>query len=331
MTSRTVAPWGLAGLCLVVGAGLGSACNGPSRQAPETGAPGTPAAGSPAPSHKATQPAVAPDQARAPHTHAAHTAHAGSPPVRPAADEGAAALAGPDAQPAPAEAAHANMGHDPAHPPIDCPLRKRGIDPTKMRPFEEVEAYIAFLERPDRAVWQKPDEVVSALHLRGDESVYDLGAGSGYFSFRFAKALPEGRVVAGDTEAEMVRHIHHKAMMQGVDNLEARVIDPDDPAVPAGTSLVFVCDVLHHVGDKAAWLGKIARALTPGARLALIEFREGELPEGPPAAHKIPRAELIRLAEAAGFKLVREETKLLPYQVFLVFQAQARTDSSSGR
>ncbi len=60
-------------------------------------------------------------------------------------------------------------GRDPAHPPIDCSLRKRGIDPTKKRPrpFEEVETYIAFLEWPDRAVWQKPDEVVAALHLRG--------------------------------------------------------------------------------------------------------------------------------------------------------------------
>ena len=48
-------------------------------------------------------------------------------------------------------------------PPIECPLRKAGIDRTTLKPFEEVEKYIAFLERADRAKWQKPDAVVKAL------------------------------------------------------------------------------------------------------------------------------------------------------------------------
>ncbi len=61
------------------------------------------------------------------------------------------------------------------------------------RPFAEVEKYIAFLDRADRAAWQKPGDVVTALGLKGTETVVDLGAGSGYFTFRFAKALPTGR------------------------------------------------------------------------------------------------------------------------------------------
>ena len=88
--------------------------------------------------------------------------------------------------------------HDRAMPGIECPLRKAGVDPSQLRPFAEVENYIAFLDRPERAAWQKPDEVVRAIELRGDETVYDLGAGSGYFSFRLARVLPRGRVVAGD-------------------------------------------------------------------------------------------------------------------------------------
>jgi len=66
--------------------------------------------------------------------------------------------------------------HDPAHPPIDCPLRKRGLDPAHLRPFEDTAKYIAFLERPDRAAWQKPDAVVAALGLTGKETVIDIGA-----------------------------------------------------------------------------------------------------------------------------------------------------------
>jgi 2-polyprenyl-3-methyl-5-hydroxy-6-metoxy-1,4-benzoquinol methylase len=210
--------------------------------------------------------------------------------------------------------------HDPAHPPIDCPLRKAGIDPNHLRPFEDVEKYIAFLERPDRAIWQKPDEIVAALGLTGVETVVDLGAGSGYFTFRLAKALPQGRVVAADIEPEMIRHIHHKVTSEGIRNVEASLIQPDDPGIPADADLVFVCDVLHHVPDRAAWLGKVAAEMHPGAKLVLVEFKEGNLPEGPPESVKITRAQTLDLMAGAGLVLASERADLLPYQTFLVFR-----------
>jgi SAM-dependent methyltransferase len=214
----------------------------------------------------------------------------------------------------------AGHGHDPAHPPIDCPLRKQGIDPDHMRPFQDVERYIAFLEREDRAAWQKPDQVIAALKLRGTEMVMDLGAGSGYFAFRFAKALPRGKVIAADIEPEMVRHIHHKAMTESARNIEATLIQANAPAVPAGVDLIFVCDVLHHVADRPAWLAKITKAMRSGSKLVLIEFKEGDLPEGPPESVKIPRDELVDLVTKAGLVLDSEQADLLPYQTFLVFR-----------
>jgi SAM-dependent methyltransferase len=226
----------------------------------------------------------------------------------------------PSAAPAAPATTLAAAEHDPAHPPIDCPLRKQGLDPSHLKPFEDTEKYIAFLERADRVAWQRPDEVVRALKLTGTETVVDLGAGSGYFSFRIAKALTTGRVVAIDVEPEMIRHLHHKAMTEGVRNVEAAFGKPDDPSLPAGADLVFLCDVLHHVPARAAWLAKLASQLSPGARLALIEFKEGDLPEGPPEAAKIPRAELVKLVTAAGLALEREQADLLPYQTFLVFR-----------
>jgi SAM-dependent methyltransferase len=209
--------------------------------------------------------------------------------------------------------------HDPAHPPIDCPLAKMGIDPHHLKPFEDVEKYVAFLERPDRALWQKPDEVVAALGLAGGETVVDLGAGSGYFTFRLARALPRGTVIAGDLEPEMIRHLHHRTTTEGVTNVQVALLGADDPGVPPTADLVFVCDVLHHVPDRPAWLAKVAAAMKPGARLALIEFKEGALPEGPPESVKIPRKEVVELAQKAGLTLVADRPDLLPYQTFLVF------------
>jgi len=220
-----------------------------------------------------------------------------------------AALAGP-----------AIAQHDPAHPPIDCPLRAQGVNPDHLRPFAEVEDYIAFLERADRALWQKPDSVVAALGLAGTETLVDLGAGSGYFSFRFAKALPKGKVIAAEIEPEMIRHIHHRAMTEGVTNLEAKLIQPEDPGVTAEADVVFLCDVLHHVADRPAWLSKLTAAMRPGARLVLIEFKAGPLPEGPPEAAKIGRDQLLDLVGQAGLVLHRESTELLPYQEYLIFE-----------
>jgi SAM-dependent methyltransferase len=220
------------------------------------------------------------------------------------------------ADPPPAEAEH----HTADAVPIDCPLRRAGVNPDHLKPFEDVEKYIAFLEREDRAAWQKPDAVVAALGLRGDEVIADVGAGSGYFTFRLAKAVPLGRVVAIDIEPELVRHVHHKAISEGIDNVTAVLATPDDPGLPDGVDVVFVCDVLHHVADRAGWLGNISGKLAGGARLVLIEFKEGDLPAGPPAALKIPRAEMIALLTDAGLTLVEEQTGLLPYQDFFVFE-----------
>jgi SAM-dependent methyltransferase len=205
-------------------------------------------------------------------------------------------------------------------PPVDCPLAKHGVHSGDLRPFQDVEKYIAFLERPERAKWQRPDAVIAALGLGGDETVADVGAGSGYFSFRFARVLPRGKIVAIDIEPEMVRHIHHKAMSEKIANVEAVLGKPDDPGIPAGADLVFVCDVLHHVPDAAAWLGKVASGMKSGARFVLIEFKPGKLPQGPPEKLKIPRAKLLAMATSAGLVLDSEKPKLLPYQTFMVFR-----------
>jgi 2-polyprenyl-3-methyl-5-hydroxy-6-metoxy-1,4-benzoquinol methylase len=209
---------------------------------------------------------------------------------------------------------------DAGQPAIECPLAKQGVHPADLRPFKDIEKYIAFLERPERAKWQRPDVVVAALALAGNETVVDVGAGSGYFSFRLARALPHGSVIASDIQPEMVRHMHHKAMSEGVQNLRVVLGQAEDPGIPPAADLVFVCDVLHHVPNQPAWLGRLAREMKVGARLVLVEFKEGKLPQGPPEKLKLSRSKLIEIAKNAGLVLAVEKPSLLPYQTFLIFR-----------
>jgi len=214
----------------------------------------------------------------------------------------------------------APVAHGKANPPIDCPLHKKDVNVDALQPFADSEGYIEFLERPDRAAWQRPDEVVAALRLTGGETLVDVGAGSGYFTFRFAKALPKGKVVAIDVDPEMVRHIHHKVMSEGIANIQVVLADPKDPAVDPAADVVFVCDVIHHVEGRDAWLRKMFSDMKAGAKVVVIEFREGKLPEGPPEAIKVPKAKLIATLRGVGFVLKLDNPRLLPYQTFLVLQ-----------
>jgi SAM-dependent methyltransferase len=219
-----------------------------------------------------------------------------------------------------AQEGHRGTPSGDALPSIDCPLHRAGIDPSKLKPFEEVEKYIAFLERPDRARWQKPDEIIQGLGLTGEETVADIGAGSGYFTFRLSKMLPKGRVIAIDNDPEMIRHIHRKARSEGFANVIAQLATSEDPQLPVGVNLVFLCDVLMHVRHRDPWLKKIHDQMPEGGRLVLIDFKAGHLPEGPPEAMKVPKTKILEICSQAGFQLETDHSLLLPYQEFLIFR-----------
>ena len=78
-------------------------------------------------------------------------------------------------------------------------------------PFDDAEKLAEAFDDPSRDAWQKPDEVLNALHLQRTDRVADLGAGTGYFSVRIAKLVPEGKLFAADIEPEMFRHLRERA------------------------------------------------------------------------------------------------------------------------
>ena len=173
------------------------------------------------------------------------------------------------------------------------------------------EEYVRVLEDPQRDVWQKPHEVVMALGLKTTETVADIGAGSGYFTRRFA--MHAGKVYAVDIDAKLLE----AAMKDAPKNVEAVLATPDDPMLPAASvDTIFFCDVLHHIDGRAAYYPKLAKALKPGGRIVAIEFYKKPLPLGPPESMKISEEELVAELKAAGFRKTNS-FDFLPYQYFL--------------
>jgi ubiquinone/menaquinone biosynthesis C-methylase UbiE len=181
--------------------------------------------------------------------------------------------------------------------------------------------YIHHLEDPQRADWQKPEEVMAKLDLEPGAAVADLGAGSGYFTLRFAKAVgPQGKVYAIDVLDEMLDYIRQRAQDEGVKNIELVKGLPHDPKLPpASVDMIFICNTLHHISERPTYYPLLAKALRPGGRLVDIDFYKKPLPFGPPLEMKIDKQDMIEEAKSAGFHVV-QDFDFLPYQYFLIFQ-----------
>src|SRR5262245_57240509 len=62
-----------------------------------------------------------------------------------------------------------------------------------------------WLDRPEREQEEQPAKLIEILKFKAGEVVADVGAGSGYLSFRIApKVIPEGKVLAVDIQPEML-------------------------------------------------------------------------------------------------------------------------------
>ena len=187
------------------------------------------------------------------------------------------------------------------------------------RPHRDPAAYIAALENPQRDAHQKPEQVIEALALKKGEIIADIGAGSGYFTLRLARAVgPTGRVYAVDVSPDMIRHLNARIRDAALLNVWSILAPPDDPLLPQPIDRFFVVDVWHHIEDQTKYLALMKKLLKPGGTVVMIDFHKKELPLGPPVAEKIAREDLIAQMKQNGFRVVGEHT-FLPYQYFLVF------------
>jgi SAM-dependent methyltransferase len=183
--------------------------------------------------------------------------------------------------------------------------------------FEHAEGWAQVFDDPARDAWQKPVEVIHALELAPDAVVADIGAGTGYFAVRLARAVPQGRVYGADIEPDMVRHLRERAAREQLPNLTPHFARADDAQLPAPVDLALLVDTYHHISDRAGYFRRLAGSLKPGGRVAIIDFRP-DAPTGPPEGARIAPDKVKSELAQAGFRFVREHG-FLPYQYFLVF------------
>jgi arsenite methyltransferase len=180
------------------------------------------------------------------------------------------------------------------------------------------EEYIKLLESERRIESLQVDKVVAALKIKPDDSVCDLGAGSGLFTRPLArKAGGKGVVYAVDIDSEMLKHVERTAQEQKLTNIKPIQASETDPKLPEPVNLITIIDTLHHIGNQAEYLKGLKKYLKPGGRVAVIDFSRDW-----PAGHEkmaYTVGDLDGWMTAAGFKRV-EQYEFLDNNFFVVYQ-----------
>ena len=219
--------------------------------------------------------------------------------------------------PPPAVSASAQIeGGSEGHASDPTPSSPRELDSEPHR-FDDAERWARVFEDPARDAWQRPEQVIVALRIPRGARVADIGAATGYFPVRIARADPDATVYGVDIEPNLVAFLRARADREKLSNLRAVLATPEDPKLPEQVDLVLLVDTYHHLEDRPTYFASLASRLRPGGRVAIVDFRKGSR-IGPPEHHKIAEQSVIAEMKQAGYRLA-ENHEFLPHQYFLVF------------
>ena len=177
-----------------------------------------------------------------------------------------------------------------------------------------------WLERSSRRWEEQPQQAIDALDLHSTDVVADIGAGTGYFSFRISSFLPDGKVLAVDLQPEMLEMMNLVIDQEEIANVETIQGSPSEPNLPPeSVDLALMVDAYHEFDQPKEMMQGLVNALKPGGRVVLAEYR-GENPLIPiKRLHKMTQRQVKREMAAVGL-VWRKTEEFLPLQHLMFFE-----------
>lgn len=199
---------------------------------------------------------------------------------------------------------------------------KPGINESFRDP--NVDEFVGRFEVESREVFSRRAEILRACAIETGQTVADIGAGTGLFTRLFSERVGErGRVIAVDIAPKFLEHIQRTSREAGRRNVDTVLCKPDSTELPAeSVDVAFICDTYHHFEFPQKTMATLLRALKPGGRVVLIDFRRVEGQSTEWVLNHVRAGQDVFESEVAqsGFRKLREEQDLLKENYFVVFQ-----------
>ncbi len=216
-----------------------------------------------------------------------------------------------------------------APPPSEAPVMTRETPPPVPTRSEHsvpnssagsFEGLVADYESKDRVIWQKPGMVISMLGDLEGKTVADIGAGTGYFTFRM---VPRAQKVIGiDIDPRFITFMDSVKVRlpeQYRERFESRLAKPDDPMLkPEEADAVVIVNTYGYIENRVQYLKTMSKGMRPGAELLVIDFKKNSLPIGPPDEFKVALSQVEKELRAGGFELVKIDNDALDYQYIVL-------------
>jgi ubiquinone/menaquinone biosynthesis C-methylase UbiE len=182
------------------------------------------------------------------------------------------------------------------------------------------EIAIPWLERPEREDEENPAKCIEMLRVKPGDVIADLGAGSGYYSFRLApKVGPSGKVLAVEIQDGMIAELQKRIKKDRVANVETIKCTESDPKLPEkSVDLVLMVDVYHELAFPYEVMTAVRKSLKPGGRLVLVEFRKEDRSVPIKEVHKMSEEQIRKEMEVVGLSHV-ETIGVLPWQHIAIY------------
>ena len=181
---------------------------------------------------------------------------------------------------------------------------------------------LGLLESPDRAAWQKPDQIMDALGVADGSRVADIGPGAGWFTIQLARRVgPNGLVYAEDVQRQMLEAVRRRVSREGLQNVQTVFGTATDPNLPRGAlDAILLVDMYSEVDDRVTFLRNLARALKAVGRIGVVNYKPGQGGPGPSSdaneGVRVDSSVVEADARAAGLRVLAREN--LPFQYLLV-------------
>lgn len=182
------------------------------------------------------------------------------------------------------------------------------------------ENLVADFESKDRGIWQKPNMVISLLGDLEGKTVADIGAGTGYFTFRM---VPKAKKVIGiDIDQRFIDFMDSVKVRLDEryrDRFETRLAKADDPLLSAEeVDAVVLVNTYGYIGNRVQYLKTLWKGISPGGRVLIIDFKKNNLPIGPPDQFKVALSQVERELLTSGFSIDKIDQDALDYQYIIL-------------